>query len=211
MEIITLTHPVGSVLLTRLRQSSAGRAEFRRILGELTRLLVADATQDLTVGTTTVETPLGIAQGATFDNPPVLIPVLRAGLGMLDAALELLPESEVAFAGVRRHENAATGEVDYDHYFSGVPADLSARSVLVLDPALATGGTLVHTCGLALAAAATSVTAICVLASPEGVAALAAAGSVQRLVVAAIDSHLDAASYIVPGLGDAGDRLYGNT
>ncbi len=207
MEIITINHPVAATQLTKVREATTGRAEFRHHLGELSRLLVYEATKDLEVTSTTIDSPLGPAPGTRIASSPLLVPVLRAGLGMLDAALALLPNSEVAFVGAQRLEEP--GSIDYKHYMNRIPADMSDQSVLLLDPALATGGTLIHTCELAAKAGATSITAVCVLASPEGIAAVESCGFVDRVVVAGIDSHLNDDFYIIPGLGDAGDRLYG--
>ena len=212
-------HPLAAAHLTKLRASATGPAEFRHHLSELTRLLVYEATRDLSVASTEIDSPLGPTVGTAVANSPVLVPVLRAGLGMLEAALMMLPESEVGFAGAMRYEMPAEGiggsttdgTVSYEHYMNRIPADMSGRSALVLDPAVATGGTVVHTSALIANAGAVSNTVVCVLAAPEGIAAVKACGNVDRLVTAAIDSHLNDDFYIIPGLGDAGDRLYGLT
>ncbi len=214
MEVIELAHPLAAVRLAHLRSTSTDQVGFRRNMSELTRMLVYEATKDLPTTATTIDTPLAPTTGVAIASSPVLIPVLRAGLGMLDGAMTLLPESEVAFVGTVRHEEAADGDaangaVSYEHYVNRIPDDMADRSAIVLDPALATGGTLVHTCEIVANSGAESIAAVCVLASPQGVAALQACGLVSRLVVAAIDTHLDERFYIVPGLGDAGDRLYG--
>ncbi len=207
MEVIVCDHPLAATQLTKVRETASGRAEFRHHLGELSRLLVYEATRELDVTNSDIDSPLGPTPGTQITSSPLLVPVLRAGLGMLDAALALLPNSEVAFVGAQRLEEP--GAVGYEFYMDRIPADITDRSTLVLDPALATGGTLVHACEQTAKAGATSTTAVCVLASPQGIAAVESCGFVDRVVVAAIDSHLNDDFYIIPGLGDAGDRLYG--
>jgi uracil phosphoribosyltransferase len=138
-------------------------------------------------------------------NPPLLVPVLRAGLGMSDAALALLPESSMGFVGLARDEETFAPRA----YLESLPTDLTGVPVIVLDPMLATGGSLEHCVGLIADRGCTDVTVICVLAAPEGIARLDASGLPMRLVTAAIDERLNEKAFIVPGLGDAGDRQFG--
>jgi uracil phosphoribosyltransferase len=156
-----------------------------------------------------ITTPLTTTTGVRLTSPPPLVvPVLRAGVGMLDGLIRLLPDAEVGFAGLVRDEQTAQAS----WYADRLPEDAAGRAVFVLDPMLATGGTLVSVLEVLLSRGAASVTCVCLLAAPEGVARVEAAfpGDEVSLVVAAIDDHLDERSYIVPGLGDAGDRLFGS-
>jgi uracil phosphoribosyltransferase len=152
-----------------------------------------------------VRTPLGPARGTRLAAPPLVVPVLRAGLGMLGGVLRHLPETDTGFVGLARNEDTFLPEA----YMSSVPDDLGGRAVLVLDPMLATGGSLEHTCRLLVERGAGPLTCACVLASPEGVERLRGSGLVASLVTASIDERLNDVAYIVPGLGDAGDRLFG--
>ncbi len=138
-------------------------------------------------------------------HPPLLVPVLRAGLGMIEQASSLIPQSQVGFVGMGRDEQTHQPVP----YLESLPADLSGRPVFVLDPMLATGGSMVHTIDLLVARGATDVTAVCVVAAPQGVAALEASGHPVRLITATVDEGLDENAFIVPGLGDAGDRQFG--
>lgn len=174
-------------------------------MGELSGLLIYEALRDLPATAISVDTPLARTSGVLIDNPPLLVPVLRAGLGMLDAARELLPEAAVGFLGVRRNEDTFQPEP----YLNTVPDNLDGQSVLVLEPMLATGGSLAYVCGRMAAAGAGQITAVCVLAAPEGVKALEAAAPGVQLFTASVDEGLNDRAYIVPGLGDAGDRQFG--
>ena len=205
MEVSVVDHPLVQARLTKLRRADTPSPEFRQALDELSGLLVYEALRDLPATSVEVTTPLAPAPGAHIDNPPLLVPVLRAGLGMLDAARKLLPEAAVGFLGVRRNENTFQPEP----YLNTVPVNLGGQAVLVLEPMLATGGSLAYVCGRMTAAGAGQITAVCVLASPEGVKALEAAAAGVRLFAAAVDQGLNERAYIVPGLGDAGDRQFG--
>nr|MCH9733888.1 uracil phosphoribosyltransferase [Actinomycetes bacterium] len=180
-------------------------AAFRAALRDLTVMLVYEATRDLPVETVGVRTPLADTTGAKLAEPPLLVPVLRAGLGMMDQAHALIPEARVGFVGVARNEDTHQPAP----YLESLPEDLSAQPVLVLDPMLATGGSMVHTLELLYARAAADVTVVCVVAAPEGLAAVEKVAPRLRLFTAAIDSGLNDIAYIVPGLGDAGDRQFG--
>ena len=205
MDVSVVDHPLVQARLTTLRRADTPSPAFRQALDELSGLLVYEALRDLPATTVSIDTPLAPAPGVCIDNPPLLVPVLRAGLGMLGAARKLLPEAAVGFLGVRRNEETFQPEP----YLNTVPDDLGGQAVLVLEPMLATGGSLAYVCGRMAAAGAGQITAVCVLAAPEGVAALEAAGGGVRLFAAAIDDGLNERAYIVPGLGDAGDRQFG--
>ena len=205
MEVVVVDHPLAQARLTVLRDTATASPQFRQALGELSALLVYEALRDLPAATVEIETPLSPAPGVRIDEPPLLVPVLRAGLGMLDAAQRLLPEAAVGFIGVRRNEDTFEPEP----YLNTIPDDLDGQAVLVLEPMLATGGSLAYSCGLLDAAGAGLLTVVCVLAAPQGVAALEAAAPDCRLITAAVDDGLNERAYIVPGLGDAGDRQFG--
>ena len=205
MEVSVVDHPLVQARLTELRRAGTPSPDFRRALDSLSQMLVYEALRDLPSTSVVVETPLAPTSGVRIDSPPLLVPVLRAGLGMLDAARKLLPEAAVGFLGARRNEETFQPEP----YLNTVPDDLGGQSVLVLEPMLATGGSLAYVCGRIAAAGAGQITAVCVLAAPEGVAALEAAAPGVRLFTAAVDEGLNERAYIVPGLGDAGDRQFG--
>ena len=205
MDTLVVDHPLAAQLLTRLRDETTDRATFRQSCDELAGMLVYEATRTLETVQVAVRTPLAETTGVRIARPPLVVPVLRAGLGMLGPVLRLLPGSDTGFVGVSRDEQTHLPEP----YMNSVPDDLDGRPVLVLDPMLATGGSLEHTCRLLRDRNAGVLTAVCVLAAPEGVERLRASGLVDRLVTASIDDHLNDDAFIVPGLGDAGDRLFG--
>ena len=205
MGLHVIDHPLVAVRLTALRDERSDSAAFRAALRDLTLMLVYEATRGLPRVPVRVRTPLAEATGARLAAPPLLVPVLRAGLGMVDAAHALLPEARVGFVGVVRDETTHRPVP----YLAALPDDLSDRPVLVLDPMLATGGSIAHVIELLAGRGADDITVVCVLAAPEGVAALQQAAPQARLFTAAVDERLDENAYIVPGLGDAGDRQYG--
>ncbi|HLR99094.1 uracil phosphoribosyltransferase [Mycolicibacillus parakoreensis] len=205
MQTHVVDHPLAAARLTTLRDRRTGNAEFRAALRDLTLMLVYEATRGLAHVPVRVHTPVAETAGVRLVTPPLLVPVLRAGLGMVDVAHALIPEAQVGFVGVVRDEHTHTPVP----YLASLPHDLAGQPVLVLDPMLATGGSMAHTAGLLADRGATDITAVCAVAAPQGVAALSRAGAAVRLVTAAIDEGLDAAAFIVPGLGDAGDRQYG--
>ena len=205
MDVTVVDHPLVQARLTELRRTDTPSPSFRRALGELSGMLIYEALRDMPAATVEVNTPLAPTSGVIVDDPPLLVPVLRAGLGMLEAAQKLLPEAAVGFLGARRNEETFQPEP----YLNTVPDDLGGQAALVLEPMLATGGSLAYVCGRIAAANAGLITAVCVLAAPEGVAALAAAAPNVRLFAAAVDEGLNERAYIVPGLGDAGDRQFG--
>ncbi len=205
MDVLVVDHPLVLTRLTAMRNAHSDSSVFRAALHELTTMVVYEAARTFAVQRYPIETPVAPTQGTRLANPPLIVPVLRAGLGMADAALALLPESSMGFVGLARDEKTFEPRA----YMESLPGDLSGLPVLVLDPMLATGGSLVHCCRLLAERGCTEVIVCCVLAAPEGVQHLADSGLALRLVTAAIDERLNEKKYIVPGLGDAGDRQFG--
>jgi len=205
VDVHVVDHPLASARLTTLRDEHTGSAAFRVALRDLTLMLVYEATRDAARETFAVRTPLAETVGTRLAKPPLLVPVLRAGLGMVDQAHVLIPEARVGFVGVARNEETA----EPMPYLESLPDDLRGQPVMVLDPMLATGGSMIHTIGLLHRRGADDVTVLSVVVAPEGVAALEKAAPDVRLFTAAVDDGLNDVSYIVPGLGDAGDRQFG--
>jgi uracil phosphoribosyltransferase len=210
MRTILTDHPLVAHKLTTLRDERTDSPTFRLLVDELVTLLAYEATRDIAVAPVTISTPVAPTVGMRMAQPrPVVVPILRAGLGMLEGMTKLLPTAEIGFLGMIRDEST----LEASTYADRLPADLSGRQVFLLDPMLATGGTLIMAIDLVLARGARDVTAVCILAAPEGIEAVdaAVAGRIPSitLVTAAIDERLNDNGYIVPGLGDAGDRLYG--
>jgi uracil phosphoribosyltransferase len=205
MQVTVVDHPLAAQLLTRLRDETTDRAGFRRAMDDLSGILVYEATRDAATEKVDVRTPLAVTTGTRLRRPPLVVPVLRAGLGMLGGVLRHLPETDTGFIGLARNEETYLPE----SYMNSVPEHLDERPVLVLDPMLATGGSLIHSCATLAERGAGTLTAVCVLAAPEGVEAVRASGLVAHVVTASIDERLNDRAYIVPGLGDAGDRLFG--
>jgi uracil phosphoribosyltransferase len=205
MDILVVDHPIALSRLTVMRNKNSGNAEFRNALRELATLLVYEATRGIESRPIRIETPLGPTDGVELANPPLIVPVLRAGLGMAEAAFNLLPESQMGFVGLARNEQTH----DPEAYMASLPESLAGRPVIVLDPMLATGGSLLHCIELLVSRGASDITVVCVLVAPEGIARLDTSGLPVRLVTASIDEGLNENAYIVPGLGDAGDRQFG--
>ncbi|MCR4514071.1 uracil phosphoribosyltransferase [Aeromicrobium sp. 50.2.37] len=210
MHVHVADHPLVSHKLTVLRDASTDSPTFRRLADELVTLLAYEATRDVRVETVAVRTPVAEAQGVRLADPrPLVVPILRAGLGMLEGMQRLLPTAEVGFLGMVRNEET----LEADTYAERLPDDLSGRQCYVLDPMLATGGSLAAAIHFLVDRGADHITAVCLLAAPEGVARIEREmeeiGVPVNLVVAGLDERLDENGYIVPGLGDAGDRLYG--
>jgi uracil phosphoribosyltransferase len=209
MLLHVVDHPLVAHKLTVLRDKSTDSPTFRRLADELVTLLAYEATRGVRVEPHAIETPVSPTVGVHLSAPkPLVVPILRAGLGMLDGMTRLVPTAEVGFLGMIRDETTLQAST----YANRLPEDLSGRQVYLLDPMLATGGTLAAAMRFAFDRGATEVVAICLLAAPEGVAAVQAAFGPEApvtIVVAAMDERLNEHGYIVPGLGDAGDRLYG--
>ena len=205
MEVHVVDHPVAAARLTTLRDERTDNAVFRVALRDLTLMLVYEATRDLPTSEVAVRTPLAETTGCRLANPPLLVPVLRAGLGMVDQAHALIPEAHVGFVGVARDEQTHLPTP----YLESLPDDLRTQPVMVLDPMLATGGSMAHTVELLQSRDASDITAICVVVAPEGLARLESVAPQVRVFTATIDERLNDIAYIVPGLGDAGDRQFG--
>jgi len=208
MRVHVANHPLITHKLTVLRDKNTPSSVFRSLTEELVTLLAYEATRDVRVEPVMIETPVTTTEGVMLSQPrPLVVPILRAGLGMLEGMVKLIPSAEVGFLGMVRDEETLKPST----YAERLQADLSGRQCFVLDPMLATGGSLSAAIEFLFQRGAADVTCICLLGSPEGVAAVEAAtfGANVTLVLGAMDEHLNAQGYIVPGLGDAGDRLYG--
>jgi len=209
MRVQVVDHPLVAHKVTVLRDKNTPSPVFRQLTDELVTLLAYEATREVRTEQITVETPVATTTGTAFAKPtPLVVPILRAGLGMLEGMTRLVPTAEVGFLGMARNEET----LDIITYAERLPDDLTGRQVFVVDPMLATGGTLVESIKYLFDRGADSVTCLCLIAAPEGVARLEGVyGGDERvhLVVAALDEGLNEQAYIVPGLGDAGDRLYG--
>jgi uracil phosphoribosyltransferase len=210
MRIHVADHPLVAHKLTTLRDERTDSPTFRRLADELVTLLAYEATRDVRVESVTVNTPVAEAEGTRLAHPkPLVVPILRAGLGMLDGMMRLLPTAEVGFLGMVRNEET----LEASTYAERLPDDLSGRQCYVLDPMLATGGTLAAAIRFLVDRGADHITAICLLTAPEGCERvekdLEGLGVPVTVVTAGMDERLNELGYIVPGLGDAGDRLYG--
>ena len=206
MEFTRVDHPLVQDKLRVLRDATTSPKEFRALLAEVSVLLAYEALRDLSVTEAEVATPIGPAPAVRLlRGDPVLVPILRAGLGMSDGILRLLPAAAVGHIGLYR-DHVTHQPVEY---YRRLPADVAERDVLLLDPMLATGGSAVAALSMLKAAGVRSLRLVCLVAAPEGVRAVDAAHPDVSIFGAALDSHLNADAYIVPGLGDAGDRLYG--
>ena len=200
-------HPLIADSLTRVRDKNTPNAMFRQELERIGILLMAEATRELTTHSVRVQTPLVETDGRQLTMQPIVVPVLRAGLGFLHAAQELLPNADVGFIGVARDE--ATHQPM--PYVNKLPESLAGRQCIVLDPMLATGGSLAHTCQLLVERGATgTIIVVCVLAAPEGIDMLRTANLDLAVFTASLDERLNETAFIVPGLGDAGDRQFGS-
>jgi uracil phosphoribosyltransferase len=210
MNLHVAKHPLITHKLTVLRDESTNSPTFRQLVEEIVTLLAYEATREVKTQLVKVKTPVAMAAGELLSKPkPVVVPILRAGLGMLEGMTKLIPSAEVGFLGMVRDEKTLKAST----YANRLPESLTNRQCYVLDPMLATGGTLVSAINFLIDKGASDITAICILAAPEGVKVLERAfensKSQIKLVVGAMDEKLNEHGYIVPGLGDAGDRLYG--
>ncbi|WP_020668214.1 uracil phosphoribosyltransferase [Amycolatopsis nigrescens] len=205
MDVLVVDHPLAKARLSTMRDARTDSAAFRAALHELSVMLMYEATRDAPVRTERIHTPVARTDGFRLANPPLLVPVLRAGLGMADQAHKMIPDAQMGFVGLARDEETLQPKP----YLESLPENLADRPVLVLDPMLATGGSMEYTIRLLVERGATDVTAVCALAAPEGIRHLETTGLPMRVVTASIDERLNDSGFIVPGLGDAGDRQYG--
>ncbi len=208
MRVVVCDHPLISHKLSVLRDAQTPAPVFRALIAELTTLVAVEATRDIVCEPIAVTTPVASLQGQRVAHPrPIAVPILRAGLGMLDAFRAVVPVVDTGFIGLKRNEVTLAPET----YMTRFPQETTGRRIFLLDPMLATGGSLIAAIHSCIDAGATSVTALCLVSSPEGVAAVSeSAFSIPvSLFVAVIDEGLNGDGYIVPGLGDAGDRMFG--
>jgi uracil phosphoribosyltransferase len=209
MRLLVVDHPLVAHKLTALRDRETDSPTFRRLADELVTLLAYEATRGVRVEECDIVTPVAPARGTRLTQPkPLVVPILRAGLGMLEGMTRLIPTAEVGFLGMIRNEETLQATT----YANRLPDDLTGRQVYLLDPMLATGGTLGAAIRYVMDRGASDVTAICLLGAPEGVEAIRRAvgeDAPVQIVLAGLDPGLNDVGYIVPGLGDAGDRLYG--
>jgi len=208
MRIHVADHPLITHKLTVLRDKSTPSPVFRQLVEELVTLLAYEATRQVRTTEVEIETPVTKAKGLKLSRPrPIIIPVLRAGLGMLEGIVKLLPTAEVGFLGIKRNEETLQPYT----YANRLPDNLTGRQVFIIDPMLATGGTLIDSIDYVFDRGATEVTCVCLLGAPEGLAAVEAhvGNRNVQIVLGALDEKLNEHGYIFPGLGDAGDRLYG--
>lgn len=203
--LVLVNHPLIQAKLTKLRDKRTDRLQFREILEELTALMVYEITRDFPVRPVEVETPFERTQGVELARPVVLVPILRAGIVMLDGVLSLIPSARVGHIGLYR-DPATLKPVQY---YAKLPPNLGEALVIVVDPMLATGGSAVHAVRLVKQHGGKDIRFLCLVAAPEGVRAMAEAHPDVPVYAAALDRELDSHGYIRPGLGDAGDRLFG--
>jgi uracil phosphoribosyltransferase len=204
MALTIIQHPLAAHVLTHLRDKTTKPALFRTLCHQITLLLALEATRDLATEEKEIVTPLESVRGRVLARPLVIVPILRAGLGMVEPVLGLFPDVSVGYVGLERDHATAIAH----SYYCKLPP-LAGRRVLVIDPMLATGGSAVQTLDVIKAAGGTDVVLVCIVAAPEGVALVAEKHPEVPLFTAALDRELDAKKYILPGLGDFGDRLYG--
>jgi uracil phosphoribosyltransferase len=205
MPLAVLRHAVVDEALARLRDRATGPEEFRRVAKRVALVLAAEATRDLASEPGEVHTPLETAAVRRLSTRIVAVPILRAGLGLLEPFLEIVPEAEVGYFGLQRDEETALAR----RYYENIPRDLASAEVFLLDPMLATGGSAVMAIDGLRGMGARTVRLLSVVAAPEGVAHVEAACPGTRVFAAALDRELNARKFILPGLGDFGDRLYG--
>jgi uracil phosphoribosyltransferase len=198
-------HPLIQHKLTILREKGTGHEQFRQLLNQIAGLMAFEVSRDLPVRERPVETPVARTTGSELAAPTTIVPILRAGLAMMDGFLALFPEARVAHIGIYRDESTAKPVT----YYAKMPGDIASGAAIVVDPMLATGGSAVHAVALLKERGVADIRLVCLVAAPEGVRAMHAAHPEVPLHVAAIDERLNERFYIVPGLGDAGDRIFG--
>lgn len=205
MAFVLVNHPLIQAKLTRLRDRRTDRLQFRQILEELTALMVYEITRDFPLREVAVESPLEPTVGVELARPVVLVPILRAGIVMLDGVLSLIPSARIGHIGIYRDPKTLKPV----EYYAKLPGNLGDALVIVVDPMLATGGSAAHAVGIVKARGAQDVRFLCLVAAPEGLKVLQEAHPDVPVYAAALDRELDSHGYIRPGLGDAGDRLFG--
>jgi uracil phosphoribosyltransferase len=203
--VTVISHPLVQHNLTRLRDERTQPQEFRRVLSEMAVLMLYEATRSFSVRRVPVKTPLATAKGSQLERDVILVPVLRAGLGMLDSILQIIPNARVGFIGLKREETTLRAMP----YHKSLPADLSPFEVVLIDPMLATGGSAVAALDLLSENGAQRIRFVNVIAAPEGIRRVRKSYPALPIFTAAVDKKLNEKAYIVPGLGDAGDRLFG--
>jgi uracil phosphoribosyltransferase len=203
--VLVVEHPLVRHRLVALRDETTESAAFRQVVHEISALVAYEALQDLATEPVSVRTPVGVAECTKITETVLLVPVLRAGLGMIPAVQDLLPYTEVAHIGLRRDEATLRSEV----YLDRLPRDLAGRRVVVCDPMLATGGSLAQVCDLVVSRGAAQVQALCLIASLPGIERFRESHPDLPVACAVVDPELNERGFIVPGLGDAGDRLFG--
>ena len=203
--VTVITHPLVQHNLAQLRERQTSPQEFRRLVGETASLMIYEATRSFAVRKISVQTPLARAEGVRLEREIVLVPVLRAGLGMLDSILQLIPHARVGFIGLRREETTLQAQF----YHKSFPKNLADVEVILIDPMLATGGSAVAALDLLMEQGARNVRLVNLVAAPEGIRVVRRKYASVPIFTAAIDETLNERGFIVPGLGDAGDRLFG--
>ena len=203
--VTVITHPLGQHNLARLRDRRTEPQEFRRLLGEIASLMIYEATRSLGVKKISVRTPLAPAPGFQLEREIALVPVLRAGLGMLNPILELIPHARVGFIGLKREETTLRAMF----YHQSLPKNLGNFEVILIDPMLATGGSSIAALDLLVEQGAKHLRVVNLVAAPEGIRAVRKKHPRVPIFTAAVDKKLNEKGYILPGLGDAGDRLFG--
>lgn len=205
-KLVVIDHPLVQHKVSLLRDIHTGAKEFRELTQELATLLAYEATRELELTEIEVETPLAAAKTKVLAGKKLgIVPILRAGLGMVDGLMSLIPAAKVGHIGLYRDPET----LEPVEYYCKLPPDVQERDIFVVDPMLATGGSAVDAIGIIRGAGCTSIRLVCLIAAPEGIAAVQRHCPDVDIYVAAVDSHLNDHGYIVPGLGDAGDRLFG--
>jgi uracil phosphoribosyltransferase len=199
-----LNHPLGAHIMTHLRDRTTKPVTFRTLTYQIGLLLALESTRDLRTKETLIETPLEAYHGAVLSDSLVLVPILRAAIGLVQPFTDLFPDVSIGYVGLERDHETAVAR----NYYCKLPP-LAGRHVLIVDPMLATGGSAVQTIRLVQENGGQNISVVCVVAAPEGVKAVEAADSSIQIFAAAIDRELNSRRYILPGLGDYGDRLYG--
>jgi uracil phosphoribosyltransferase len=205
MRVTVVDHPLVAERLTTMRDQSTNAVAFRAAVDGLAGMLIYEATRTLPQRKVRVTTPLAETDGAVIDGIPLLVPILRAGVGMVSAALRLMPDAEIGFLGLARDEST----FEPKPYLAKLPERVDGRTTYVLDPMLATGGSAIHALEVLSRLGATRATYVCMLSAPEGIERLRSVDMDIHVVTAAIDERLNEHAFIVPGLGDAGDRQFG--